>query len=236
MRVFTGPTRIGKELAKIKEKRAERGIHGPIHALAKEISETFGESKKFAMYLGIIKNIGLRRSYRIFSKIKQSKNIKNPGKIFVYESTYKKMEIVKKPVAILTKKLETVNLITSNLKKTVLKMKKIMKENNGIGLAANQVDLDIAVFVIDEALAKENNAPSVYINPEVKPYSKQIEELEEGCLSIPETWLKVKRAKKVKVKTVDEEGKKYKFIAKGILARVLQHEYDHLQGVLITDK
>lgn len=111
-----------------------------------------------------------------------------------------------------------------------------MKENNGIGLAANQVGQNMQLFIIDEGLAKEHNAPSVYINPEVKLYSKQTEELEEGCLSIPETWLKITRIKKVKVKTMDENGKKYKFIAKGMLARVLQHEYDHLQGVLITDK
>ncbi|TSC91038.1 MAG: hypothetical protein G01um10142_148 [Parcubacteria group bacterium Gr01-1014_2] len=112
IRVFTGPTRIGKELHKIKERLEggksrshfaigdpryrkaisgpERGIHGPMHALAKEISETFGEPKKFAMYLGIIKNIGLRKAYWIFSKIKQSKDVKTPGKLFVYESSYHK--------------------------------------------------------------------------------------------------------------------------------------------------
>ena len=236
MKVFAGPTKISKELQKFKEKKPERGIHSEMHALAKEISEYCGEPKKFAMYLGIIKNIGLRRAYPIFSKIKQSKNIKNPGKIFVYESIYKKMEIVKKPAEVLTKKLKEVDLITPNLKKVVLKMKKTMKENSGIGLAANQVGLDMQLFVIEEGLAKEFNAPSIYINPEIKPYSKQTEELEEGCLSIPETWLKIKRAKKIKVKTTDENGKKFKFIAKGMLARVLQHEYDHLQGVLITDK
>ena len=236
MRISTGPVKIGKELAKIKERKPERGIHGPVHALAKEISETFGEPKKFAMYLGIIKNIGLKESYRLFSKIKHSKNIKSPGKLFVYESTYRHMEIVKKPAEILAKKPEKVGLITPNLKKVVLKMKKTMKEANGIGLAANQVGLNMQLFVIDEELAKEHGAPSVYINPEVKPYSRGEEEMEEGCLSVPETWLNIKRQKKVKVKSVDEEGKKHKFIAKGMLARVLQHEHDHLQGVLITDK
>lgn len=144
--------------------------------------------------------------------------------------------IIKKPNKILNKKLENVKEINSKIKKLILSMRKIMKENNGIGLAANQIGQDMQFFIIDENLAKEYNAPSVYINPEVKPYSKQDEELEEGCLSIPEIWLKIKRPKKVKVKSVDEEGKKHKFIAKGILARVLQHEYDHLQGVLITDK
>lgn len=146
------------------------------------------------------------------------------------------MEITKVPNKILHKKLEAINGITPNLKKVILNMKKVMKEANGIGLAANQVGLNMQLFVIDEELAEEYKAPSVYINPEIKPYSKGEEELEEGCLSIPETWLKIKRPKKLKVKAVDEEGKKHKFIAKGILARVLQHEYDHLQGILITDK
>ena len=145
------------------------------------------------------------------------------------------MEIVKKPNKILNKKLEKIK-ITAQLKKLILSMRKIMKENNGVGLAANQVGQDMQLFIIDEELAKEYSAPSVYINPEVKPYSKDEEELEEGCLSIPETWLKIKRPKKAKVKSLDENGKKFKFIAKGMLARVLQHEYDHLQGVLITDK
>jgi len=234
-KIFTGPVKIGKELAKIKQRNPERGVHSEIHALAKEISETFGEPKKFAMYLGIIKNIGPSKSYRIFSKIKQSKNVQTPGRLFVYEST-KTMQIVKVPNKILKEKLKTVNAITASLKKVILKMKKTMKENQGIGLAANQVGLDMQLFVIDEKLSKGHNAPSVYINPEIKPYLKQTEELEEGCLSIPDIWLKIKRPKKVKVKSADEEGKKHKFIAKGMLARVLQHEYDHLHGVLITDK
>lgn len=241
MRVSSGFTKITKELEKIKERKPERGIYGPMHALAKEISEYFGEPKKFGMYLGIIKNIGLRHAYQIFSKIKQSENVKTPGKLFVYLSSegkpvYKKMEIVKKPNVILNKKLESVKEITPQIKKLISNMRKKMKEANGIGLAANQVGEDMQFFIIDEELAKEHNAPSVYINPEVKPYSKNFEELEEGCLSIPETWLKIKRPKKVKVKTTDENGKKHKFIAKGMLARVLQHEYDHLQGILITGK
>ena len=90
MRISKGLTKITKELAKIKKRKPDRGIHGPMHALAKEISEYAGEPKKFAMYLGIIKNIGLRKAYQIFSKIKQSKNIKTPGKLFVYESAYYK--------------------------------------------------------------------------------------------------------------------------------------------------
>ncbi len=78
-----------------KPKKPERGIYSEMHALAKDVSEYFGEPKKFAMYLGIIKNIGLRRAYQIFAEIKETakgkgRNIKTPGKLFVYMSAYKK--------------------------------------------------------------------------------------------------------------------------------------------------
>ena len=82
---------LGGQFQKIEYfvKKPEKGIHTEMHALAKEISEYCGESKKFAMYLGIIKNVGLPRAYRIFAEIKQSKNVKDRGKLFLYLSSYK---------------------------------------------------------------------------------------------------------------------------------------------------
>ena len=145
------------------------------------------------------------------------------------------MEIIKDPNPILHKKPENVKP-EDQIGQLIKDMKKTMIESRGVGLAANQVNKDLALFVVDESLAKENNAPDVYLNPEIEPYSKQEDVVEEGCLSIPGTWLKIKRAKKVKVKTLDQNGNKIKFIAKGMLARVLQHEYDHLQGILIIEK
>lgn len=108
-----------------------------------------------------------------------------------------------------------------------------MVESHGVGLAANQVGRDLAIFVIDAKLAEENGAPDAYINPEITENSREQMEMEEGCLSIPEYWRQIKRAKKIKIKALDEDGCKVKLRAKGFLARVLQHEYDHLQGVLI---
>ena len=78
--------------------------------------------------------------------------------------------------------------------------------------------------------------PEAYINPEMTEYSKDEAEMEEGCLSIPNYWHQIKRAKKIKLKAIDESGKKIKIKAKGFLARVLQHEFDHLQGMLIKDR
>ncbi len=83
---------LGRQFQKIEYfvKKPEKGIHTEMHALAKEISEFCGESKKFAMYLGIIKNIGLPRAYRIFAELRQAKEIETPGKLFLYLSSYQK--------------------------------------------------------------------------------------------------------------------------------------------------
>lgn len=115
-------------------------------------------------------------------------------------------------------------------------MRKTMVESRGVGLAANQVGQNLAIFVIDTKLAEENGVPDAYINPEITESSREQAEMEEGCLSIPEYWRQIKRTKKIKLKALDENGKKIKIKARGFLARVLQHEYDHLQGVLIKDR
>ena len=84
---------LGRQFQKIEYfiKKPEGGIHTEMHALAKEISEFCGEPKKFAMYLGIIKNIGLPRAYRIFAELRQAKEAKTPGKLFLYLSSYQKL-------------------------------------------------------------------------------------------------------------------------------------------------
>lgn len=146
------------------------------------------------------------------------------------------MEIVKEPNKILHNKLKEVKKITPEIRVLISDMRKMMVEAHGVGLAANQVGRDLQIFVIDEKLAEENGVPDAYINPEITEYSKEPAESEEGCLSLPNYWQQIKRSKKVKIKALDENGKKIKIKARGLLARVFQHEYDHLQGVLIKDK
>lgn len=149
------------------------------------------------------------------------------------------MEIIKIPNKILSRKTEIVDLKeikTDTFKELVLNMKKAMKENEGIGLAANQINKDLSIFVIDEKLAIENNVPEVFFNPEITEYSKNQDEMEEGCLSIPGYSVNIKRYKKIKIKAVDENSKKIKLKARGFLARVLQHETDHLNGTTIKDR
>lgn len=146
------------------------------------------------------------------------------------------MEIIIDPNKILHQKLKAVPEITAEIKGLIIEMRKKMVEAHGIGLAANQVDKNLQIFVIDKNLAEENKVPDAFINPEISEYSREKDELEEGCLSIPEYFVLVPRSKKIKIKALDENGKKIRFKAKGFLARVLQHEMDHLNGLLIKDR
>jgi len=136
----------------------------------------------------------------------------------------------------LRNKLREVKEITPEIKVLISDMRKMMIEARGVGLAANQVGQDLQLFVIDKKLAEENGVPDAYINPEITECSKDKGEMEEGCLSLPDYWRQIKRSKKIKIKALDENGKKIKIKARGLLARVFQHEYDHLQGVLIKDR
>ncbi len=143
------------------------------------------------------------------------------------------------PAGILREKQKplTVEEISSEKIQTLITdMHKIMIDANGVGLAANQINQNLQLFVIDKKLAEENEVPNVFINPEITEYSRDTDEMEEGCLSIPKVYIPIKRAKKIKIKALDKDGNKIKFKARGFLARVLQHETDHLNGLVIKDR
>lgn len=106
-----------------------------------------------------------------------------------------------------------------------------MKEAKGIGLAAPQVGVSARIFIVDM-----EGKVSVFINPEVRDFSKEIGPFEEGCLSVQKIWGPVTRPKKLTIKAADQNGKIIKVRAKGLLARVIQHEVDHLNGILFIDK
>jgi len=148
------------------------------------------------------------------------------------------MDIVKIPEKILSTPPHhaKVNEIKAGKHRTLIaSMRKDMVDAKGVGLAANQVGQPIALFVIDRSLASENGVPDAYFNPEITEMSREQDETEEGCLSIPGWYAPIRRAKKIKIKAVDEHGNKIKFKARGFLARVLQHETDHLHGITIKD-
>ncbi|MEK7590471.1 MAG: peptide deformylase [Patescibacteria group bacterium] len=119
----------------------------------------------------------------------------------------------------------------SDLRKLVQAMKQTMKDADGIGLSANQVGLDLNFFV-----AEVNGKFYAIFNPKIEKQSSETEETEEGCLSVPATYGIVRRAEKVTINAFDINGKKIKIKAWGLLARVFQHETDHLNGKLFIDK
>ncbi len=132
---------------------------------------------------------------------------------------------------ILRKKSKPVKKITRRTLKLIEKMKKIMIENNGIGLAAPQVGKLLQIIIVGTSL--ENCI--ALINPEVIYTSSETEELEEGCLSFPGYFAKIKRPFKVEVKGLNEKGKPVEIRTEGILARAFLHEIDHLHGKLFID-
>lgn len=149
------------------------------------------------------------------------------------------MEITKIPHGVLankTKPISTEEIKAGKYARLVLDMKKAMVENMGVGLAANQVGEDLSIFVIDTKTAEAYKVPEAYFNPEITEYSPEKEAAEEGCLSIPGFYVEIPRSKKIMFKALDETGKKIKFKARGFLARVLQHETDHLNGLIIKDR
>lgn len=133
---------------------------------------------------------------------------------------------------ILREKSKSINQIDEEILNLIKDMNKIMIKNNGMGLAACQIGKDIQLFVVD----KNYSDKCVFINPKIIKLSKETEIIEEGCLSLPELFIPVKRAKSLKIKATNESGKKFKIKAKDMLARAIQHEMDHLNGILITDK
>ena len=126
--------------------------------------------------------------------------------------------------------LETVELIKN--------MFETMRNANGIGLAANQVGADKQIFIVDisEVEGYEDFKPLVLINPRLSNFSEEKEVVEEGCLSIPEIRADVERPAGVTVTFQDSDLNEHVIKANELLARVVQHEYDHLQGILFTDK
>ena len=109
-----------------------------------------------------------------------------------------------------------------------------MIHHNGIGISANQIGIWERAFAMIRDL--ENNEIMVCFNPRiVKSYAEEVE-MEEGCLSYPELFLKIKRPDKIVVKYEDENKKTHKMKLQGLASRVFQHEYDHMEGIVFTQR
>jgi len=137
----------------------------------------------------------------------------------------KRLRLVSKPVA----------KIDAAVRKLVEDMLETMYDAPGIGLAAIQIGEPKRIVTLDLARKDEPKAPQAFINPELVSKSEEMSIHEEGCLSIPEYYEEVQRPASIRVKYLDIDGKAREIEADGLLATALQHEIDHLNGVLFID-
>ncbi|WP_199508739.1 MULTISPECIES: peptide deformylase [unclassified Psychrobacter] len=128
---------------------------------------------------------------------------------------------------------EPVKDVNDEIRVLIDDMFETMYDAQGIGLAATQVDRHIQLIVMD--LSEDKNEPMVFINPKVTPLIEDKKPYEEGCLSVPDVYDKVERPTKVRIEALDADGQKIDKEVEGLLAVCIQHEMDHLNGVIFVD-
>lgn len=146
----------------------------------------------------------------------------------------KKLTILTEPNPLLRREgrdLSLVELNSPSIQTLIKDMVKTMYEADGVGLAASQIGENINLTVI-----AVKNGELVLVNPKILKYGLLKEKGEEGCLSVPGVWGMVKRSKHIKVNALGLDGEQYSFKANGFFSRVIQHEVDHLNGILFIDK
>ena len=144
-------------------------------------------------------------------------------------------DIITVPNEILKKISEPIVNVGVNEKKLINDLFETMYNSKGIGLAAVQVGILKRVLVIDVSSKDEKKNPMSFINPVIKNLSDETSVYEEGCLSIPETFIEIERPKICEVEYIDLDGKKKTIKCDGLLSTCLQHEINHLDGKLIID-
>jgi peptide deformylase len=160
------------------------------------------------------------------------------------------LEVVKYGHPVLRQKGAAIEKLTPEIKKLIVDMFETMRERHGVGLAAQQVGLALQLTVIDVRGAKDRPStlelegepadpneimPLILINPEIKPAGERVKS-GEGCLSFPEIYGEISRPEFVDVKALNEKLKPIEFRAGGLLSRAVQHETDHLNGILFIDR
>jgi peptide deformylase len=137
---------------------------------------------------------------------------------------------------VLRQQAKRVAKIDDSVRQIAKEMLQTMYSSQGIGLAAPQVAIPKQIIVVDSDPEDAANPPLVLINPKITRYSRELCKGEEGCLSIPNVFLDVIRPAAIEVSYKDETGHPRKIQAKDILSRVIQHEMDHLHGVMFVDR
>lgn len=142
--------------------------------------------------------------------------------------------IVKYGDPVLREVSQPVEKITAEVKELLADLKEALREANGLGLSAVQIGVPLRVFIVDLSAVDLTAETKVFINPEIIENSGNVE-YEEGCLSFPGIFQRLTRPERVKIKALDENGKEFILEVDGIAARAIQHENDHLDGVLFID-
>ncbi len=137
------------------------------------------------------------------------------------------------PAIVLRGRAAPVEKIDETIRRLVDRMADILVEKKGVGLAAPQAGVPLRLFIV--ALSGKREDVRAYVNPIVTPHG-DLEEAEEGCLSVPGVWAKIRRYKKATVTATDLDGREFTEEAEGLYARCLQHEYDHIEGTVIVNR
>ncbi|MDX2263998.1 MAG: peptide deformylase [Hyphomicrobiales bacterium] len=143
--------------------------------------------------------------------------------------------IITLPDPVLRKTSQPVEAVDDETRRLIADMFDTMYDAPGIGLAAPQIGVLRRVLVLDDARGEEEKRPIAMINPEILGYGDESRLHEEGCLSIPDMFAEVERPASVTVRYVDERGLLVERVCEGLLATIVQHEVDHLNGVLFID-
>lgn len=156
------------------------------------------------------------------------------------------LSIVHYPAAVLRRRAEPVPQVTDEVRAVARRMIELMFEAEGVGLAAPQVGLPWRMFVahvpenddrpLDATPMQATSEPMVCINPRLSDPQRDLVPFDEGCLSLPEIVGEVRRPSQITMTALDIDGTEFTLRAAGLLARCWQHEYDHLDGVLIIDR
>lgn len=159
------------------------------------------------------------------------------------EIVVEKVKLKKPPLAVhhlgdrvLRQPAKRVAKVDDGIRNLIRQMLQTMYSQDGIGLAAPQVAVNKQILVVDIDPSEVSNQPIILINPAIKGFGGDIVAFEEGCLSIPGVFLDVKRPEFVQVTYKDEMGRPQTLTADSIVSRVIQHEIDHLNGVLFVDR